>query len=500
MPDNAILSQRDQDFLKDCADFESDGRLDDYALFENYYDGDQNVKLTDRTKKFLEQHGSQVQWCENFCEPIVDILAERLVIDGFGVYAGEQPKRGLLARLRGQDPEDATEAVRSWIDDLLEQNSFDAMQDVAHTTALVKGDAVIVDYVDKDGNPRMTWNPPEVWKFIYSVETPDVIELGIKKWTTKAKGPQNPTGETITRMNLCYPDRIEKYFQAGTDGEWGRWQTEGETWPAPWKDDGGEPLGIPAFHLKYKSLGHPYGRSRLKAAVPFQDELNKQVVDLNMVMDHLGWPQRYVFGTDLDQSDVDALIGDYLVGGRSGELQVGQFAAADPKGILDSIEKILARLARRTRSPLHLITTGALPSGESIKAANSGIDHTASVTKTEWGNNWENGVRMLLKLGQTFGDAPDVDLSTLTIRCEWKDTGDENEKEQWETAVIKEQLGVSKDTLLTERGYDPEEEREKRAAELAESQERREMFFNRGNAPGAASEEPEEPNPVENAA
>ncbi len=487
MPD-AVLSQRDQDFLKECASF-SDARLEAYALYESYYDGDQNVKLTDRTRKFLEQHGSQVKWCENFCEPVVDILAERLVVTGFGIYAKDEPKKSsLLKRIVGKKTEDVTENLHSYVKDLLEQNHFDSMQDVAHTMALVKGDAFLVAYVE-DKKPCLTWNPPENFKVLYSEEKPDELALAIKRWTTSDKTAQNPEGDEITRMNLYYPDRIEKYFQAGTDGEWSRWQTEGEPWPAPWVDKAGQPLGIPVFQLKYKSLGRSYGRSRLKAAIPFQDELNKQVVDLNMVMDHLGWPQRYAFGVEIDQGQLDSMIGDYLTGGN-GEIVAGQFDAADPKGILDSIESILSRLARRCRIPLHLITTGNVPSGESFKAANSGIDLTAQLTQTEWGSVCENAIRMLIRLGQVYGDAPAADLDTLTIRCEWEQPDYGNEKEHLDAALLKEQLGVSKDTLLTELGYDPEEERDKRASELAESQQRQAMFFNQGNGDGAAAEEP----------
>jgi hypothetical protein len=490
MPDNAVLSERSQDFLKECATF-SDARLEAYALYESYYDGDQNVKLTARTRKFLEQHGSQVKWCENFIEPVVDILAERLVVTGFGIYAGDQPKKpSLLKRIVGKKTEDVTEQLHAYVDDLLEQNHADSMQDVAHTTALVKGDVFLVAYVE-DGKPCLTWNPPENFKVLYSEEKPDEMALAIKRWTTSEEAPQNPEGGEITRMNLYYPNQIEKYFRAGTDGDWARWQTEGEEWPAPWVDKADQPLGIPIFHMKYKSLGRSYGRSRLKAAIPFQDELNKQVVDLNMVMDHLGWPQRYAFGVDLDQKQVDTMIGDFLTGGNA-EIKVGQFDAADPTGILDSIEQILSRLARRCRLPLHLITTGAVPSGESFKAANAGIDRTAALTQTEWGSVWENAVRMLIRLGQAFGDAPAADLDTLTIRCEWEEPDYGNEKEHLEAAMLKKELGVSNDTLLTELGYDPEEERDKRASELAESQQRQEMFFNAGNAEGAAAEETSE--------
>lgn len=464
-----------QDFLKDCADFISSGRLADYALFENYYDGNQNVKLTDRTKRFLEQHGSQVKWCENFSEVIVDVLAERLVVSGFGVY--------------GEEEDADTTEIHSYVDDLLEQNIFDSMQDVAHTTALIKGDAFLVAYVD-DGKPRLTWNPPEAFKVYYSAEKPDEPELFVKKWDTKKEGPSNPEGRAITRMNLYYEDRIEKYFCASDDGDFEKWTTEGEEWPAPWVDSAGEPLGIPVFHLKYKSLGRPMGRSRLKAAIPFQDELNKQVVDLMMVMDHLGWPQRWCTGVDLDQGKLDTLIGDYVTAPNASEFSAGQWDAADPKGILDSIEATLKRLSRRCRVPLHLITGGDAPSGESLKAAESGIVRTAQLTQTEWGSVWENAVRMLIRLGQTFADAPAADLDTLTIRCEWDSAESRNDKEQAETALIYDQLGVSKDTNLTRLGFDPEEERDKKAQELSESKDRQDMFFSAGNADGAAATEP----------
>ncbi|MCT7027908.1 hypothetical protein M1186_25535, partial [Salmonella enterica subsp. enterica serovar Minnesota] len=51
--------------------------------FQNYYDGDQNVRLLERARTYLDNSG--LGFCENFCEPVIDAYAERVELQGFTV-------------------------------------------------------------------------------------------------------------------------------------------------------------------------------------------------------------------------------------------------------------------------------------------------------------------------------------------------------------------------------------------------------------------------------
>ena len=129
-----------------------------------------------------------------------------------------------------------------------------------------------------------------------------------------------------------------------------------------------------------------------------------------------------------------------------------------------------------------------MPSGEALRSAESGLVAKAQDRQVYFGNAWEDVMRMSLKLAKLNGALPalpaDADLSDLVIKTQWKDPLSRNEKEEAETAVIHRELGVSKATLLTRLGYDPEAEADKRAEEDDEARETLERFMDRGAGQG----------------
>ena len=133
-----------------------------------------------------------------------------------------------------------------------------------------------------------------------------------------------------------------------------------------------------------------------------------------------------------------------------------------------------------------------MPSGEALRSAESGLVAKAQDRMTSFGNAWEDVMRMGMKLAQVNGALPvDVDIADLIIKTQWKDPLSRNEKEEAETAVIHRELGVSKSTLLTRLGYDPEAEADKRAEEDDEARETLERLMDRGAGQGGKPMEDE---------
>jgi hypothetical protein len=67
----------------------------------------------------------------------------------------------------------------------------------------------------------------------------------------------------------------------------------------------------------------------------------------------------------------------------------------------------------------------------------------------------------------------------VTLR--WHDPMPSDETATLNNALVKKQIGVSSDTLLQELGYDPDEEKVKRQADIEETMAAAERAFNRGN-------------------
>lgn len=441
----------DQAFLRDAAKVDTT-RVANYATAEHYYDGDvvRTVQLTDRLREFLETSG--LPYNENFCETVVDALAARLRISGVT-----------------SDNEEFASYV--W-DVLWDRNRLDAHQGTIFTETLKLGDAyLIVDFDAVAGHPCVKLNGPERCK----VEYVDGEKwYAAKTWDTAAKGPLNPAGQALVRLNVYWPDRIEKYFRLSSDdaGSWGVWVDEGdESWPLDWTAPDGQPLGIPVFHFANKPGRRKFGRAEHWGTIPQQDALTKELVDLALILDTQGYPQRWATGL-APKEKLTTNPGEVWTT-ESREGQFGQFDAAPLTGPLAAIESSLMRIAARSHTPVHLLVpTSTPPSGESQKAAEAGLVAKARDRAALLGEEWIAVFRMMATLGALYATPespyrPPLDVAAIrdvALNVQWVDPETRNEKDHLDALVIMAGLGVSERTLLSMiPGIDAE-------AELAQKQ------------------------------
>jgi hypothetical protein len=445
-----IVKGDEQDFIRGCADLGSE-RVDGYRLYEDYYDGRRQQYLSDRQRLYLQRAG--VTFAENICAPVVDKLAQRLHVEGFQV----------------EDNEDAS----AWLSTTVFPHSGgDELQGVIHTrTAMLADCFVIVDWDPQAGLPRYRYNHPGKIKMVYDEDAGPLAEpaYAVKKWASTAPGMLNPGRMLIWRLNLYYPDRVEKWFSADRDGDvWGRWTEEGELWPVPWVDGMGEPLGVPVVHFRNKALGDCYGRSEVRAAIPYQEEHTKNVLDLFTVMDQQGW--QIITATGIAEADTLKLaVGDILRSPNE-SASFGLLPAADPAKLLDPVKGTLQRFSAFTDTPLHsVMLTGSLPSGESLKTYDAGAVKKAVDRQPSLGNSWARVQSLCLRLAAVHGDVGFEFDPSQQVTVVWDSAETRDEAVEAQNALIKSELGVSNATLLRELGYDPEQEAAQRVLEAPDT-------------------------------
>lgn len=482
-----------QVYLDDCADMGAK-RLEDYAMYREFYEGDHDVELTDRAREYLERKG--VRFAENFCEPMVDMVGERLTVTGFDVQIGDE------------EGGKAAEALVAWLDRAFwRANRLDETAGVVHSIALSRGDSFgIIGYDNEAGRPTFSFNEPEKMKAIYADDDPERMVMAVKVWTTSDVGPSNPQGRSVCRMNLYHPDRIERWFKLHNTpgrGGWSRWMDapaeDGmpSAWPTPWIDGEGNPLGIPVVHFRNRAQGGQYGRSELVNVVPQNILLNKQVIDLAMVIDNQGWPQRWVAGVDPTTTTFKTAPGEVWVANAK-DASFGQFDTANVDPLLAAIEATLSRMARRSGMPLHLLTGGDMPSGEAMKTAESRLVHRVTDRSISFGNRWEDAALIAIRLASVAGDLPvQVDLDALTLDALWDSPESRDDKAEAETALLHHSLGASKQTLLARIGFDPEQEKQRRAEEGEQAAEQAAKFFDGGGDPTERPVGNQQPPPAE---
>jgi hypothetical protein len=432
----------DQDFLKTAADLGFD-RLGAYNISSSYYGGQHKVRLTERERKFLQASG--LPFAENFCETIVDTMVSRLRVRGFG-------------------SEDKTFA--KFIKDLWRENRLGGGR-MVHADAVKLGDSfVIVEPGSPGKKPRICVNPPGQVRVVYDSGEP---LYAVKLWTTSRVSRSNPKGAAIRRLNIYWPDEVQKFFSASKDGDWAPFIEEYDgqaTSSITWTMDGtpsGEPIGIPVVHFAHKPNQH-YGVSKLRGVIPQQDALNKSIIDLFWVMDAQGWPQQWAKG--IKNEELTRHPGS-LWTVESEDAEFGQFPPADPSNSIEAIESQIKRMASRSSTPLHLMLAGGnLPSGETLKTSESGLTHACRDFQDDSGPQWEDVNYLSARIDTAFGES---DFSEDVI-CEtwWEQAESRQETVEAEAAVIYDSLGVSRQTNLSRLGFDPEEEKRLRQAEQAD--------------------------------
>lgn len=461
-PSMAQLAADQQDFLRDASD-RSDRRYDLYTLYEEYYDGDQKCALDGRAKQYLEASG--LPFAENFCNTVTDTHASALRVQAFEV--------------------EDNEAATAWLNnDWWGRGRLAELQDTVHHNMLLLGDAiVIVDWDRATARPVPYFNHPLVARAFY--DSNGRLQYLSKVWDDERTSPQNPRGDKIRRLNIYWPDRIEKWFtpSKGQDSTWAPYvdpddfdEKGSPTWPVPWTTTGrvgGEPLGLNTIHFRHAALGKENGRSILRNVIPQQDGLTKQILDLFEVMDKQGWPQRWGTGLGPD-ADLEVAIGELLSGPDGANF--GEFTPANPLPLQGITEGTLKRISARSATPLHDLIVGEFPAGEALKTA-EGAKVAAGQRRWEpTGNSWEDTARCSWRLSAAWGSgphkAPPFD-ETAVIKVRWEPIETRNDLNEVTVLALEvDGLGLSKTTALRQRGYDPDEQAKLVAREVDDAQAR----------------------------
>lgn len=441
-------------FLQWLATEDAD-RQKQYVAYREYYDGEHDTQLTARQRAYLQIKMGEEFNC-NYCPIVVDALAERLRVTGFDCG----------------DDEDLAALLWDW----WTANRGDALQSVAHTAAPRDGDTyVLVEWDEDEGRPRLrhqqAYDGTEGVKVHYNPETRE-IAYASKRWRVESEDPAN--AGKVRRLNLYYPERIEKYIsnQEHYEGAWMEY-TEGDgAWPIPWVTPAGEPLGVPVVHLKNNDQGYDFGQSELKNVIPPQNALNKSVIDLLAIADLQGFPVPYMIGDD--PTGLSLAPGSWVFSKHpaTGEesVAIGQLEAADLPGVIQYKDTMVTEIARISRTPLsYFQTSGQRPAEGTLKQEEVGLVARAENRQVGFGNAWEDCMRLGIRLYNAFGEGGlDEDA---TISTQWDDPQTRNEKEHLETLIMKGKLNVPAETLWQEMGYDADQIAEMKAQRGEEMEE-----------------------------
>lgn len=401
-------------------------RRNHYLIAESYYEGLQpELFSNDAFLKLFRIDNKHFRF--NFAKTVVDAVSNRLEI----------------ANIQG-----VTERATDEINKIWEKNDLVLDANEIHRNSLIYGDSYAIVWTDPMGEITIDYNSPITTIIIYDDENPRIKKYAAKLWQTT-----DSEGKNIAKLNMYYPDRIEKYSAFGEIDM--MMSATGfilsEIIENPWNE-------IPVFHFRTTKQ---YGRPEHLDAYGPQDAINKMMATHMGTVDYQGAPQRYALSgggnssefEDFDETATDAENLGKLKNGP-GELwylkgvsKVGEFPAADHKVFTEPVREFVRSMASITSTPLHYFEkSGSIPSGEALRTAEAPLLKKVQDRQVSFGNAWRDLFRFILAVEGIKSD----------VEVKWETVESMDSLDAWEVAVKKKVVGVSLEQILIEMGYDTE--------------------------------------------
>ncbi|MFL6468106.1 MAG: phage portal protein [Pyrinomonadaceae bacterium] len=432
-----------------------------YARTERYYGGKHDLAFA--TEKFENTFGSLFrEFALNLCPAVCDAIRDKLKIEGFSVFG----KSDAFTR-----SENGTAQAAALTDMIWHRNRMDARAGEVHKEVIKNGDAFVIVWPGPDGKAAIHPNTASSCTVEYDDEDPGKVIWAAKFWRTRDK---------FTRLNLFFPDRIERYITSkphegglpdardfarlsspnvskGASGISGAFPhgraTEGASTIQNPKSEIQNPFGVvPVFHFANNASIGTFGTSELDDAIPVQDGMNKSVLDMLVAMEYSSFRQRWVSGIEIERDKEGKPISPFKVGidnlWVAGEphAKFGDFETTDLEQFLKVKDGFRIDIASVTGTPLYYLLPNSrgFASGEAVRKSESRFIAKVRGRQASFGQVWADVMQFALRIE----GKRDVFLSTR-----WEDAARLTEKEMLENILLKKEIGLSSNDALREAGY-----------------------------------------------
>ena len=406
--------------------------------FQFYYDGEYEIiALLDTAerqtfRKLLQESGA------DWCELVVNAVAERLQVQGFRFTDGG-----------------SAVAWQIWQD-----SCMDADAEMVQTDALVTGQsfALVQPSDDSPTGVEITAESPFEATVLYQPGDRRQRIAGYKRFSGDAMEYMWPawmgapaTGQTEV---LITPEVIVTW-PAGGNGP--------EIAPNP-----SGLVGMVEIMPQPRTWGPP--RSELTPAAPIQDRINTTIFNRLVASDYGAFRQIWATGVKIPRTIAQVTgedgttqetvafaapfqVGaDRLLANENPAAKFGSFAESTLAGYLASVEQDVNQLAAITQTPPHyLLGQIANLSADAIKAAEAGLVAKVSRRALHIGEGWEEVIRTAFRI---IGHPAASDRSGEVI---WKDFETRSESQRVDALVKMRTLGVPIEVLWARWGATPQE-------------------------------------------
>lgn len=448
-------------------------------LYRDYYEGNQN--LVYGSAKFQAEVGANFKdFADNWAKVVVNAMANRLHVEGFAINEDLDAER-----VEELDFEGGTEELNRRIWTILARNNYDEMQDELHTGTLVEGRATAIVWPDPVLRVRVDWNPGQNVIVRYNDDNTRVM-WAMKRW-------QTPSG--MVRVNLYFPNRVEKYYDLTFLPSKDQDTTE-------FRERLAEVTSGSGYVVAEPTMANPLGEvpvvefrnregSEIRDVISQQNALNYLMISALNAAGHAGFAQRVMMtntrepegGWSNQPGVVWRLPHTYDPDGNPIESKIGEFTPPDLDKFVNIVQEFLRHVASTTGTPMRFFYQsdrggrGDAASGEALRVDDEPLIDKIEAAQRRFGNRWYEVYRLVAKaasltsinpfpVGEPYWTDPQARHRTLLLQ----------------DAKMMKDLGIPFEFFIERVGFSPLEV--KRIMELRQE-------GNWAKAPGTLEELPE---------
>jgi len=407
------------------------------AKYRKYYAGD--FQLSFSTQGYRDEFSQMLtEVCDNWMPIVVEAVSERMNVEGFRF--GSEPEAGA----EGDSPVGVTGKGDTEAWDIWQRNSLDADSELLHTSTLIDG----IGYA-------MVWGTPEKDDFslpIITIEDASQVYVLLESGSRRARRlaikvwrDEWTDGEFV---NLYAPDKLYKFFRKGDKLEL--------------KKTVKNPLGVVnviPFYNRPLAMPGSY-RSELQDVLSTQDQINKILCDAIVASEFAAYRQRWAAGIEVEvdpdtgqpKNPFTSNINRVFIA-PDADAKFGSFEPTDLSNYTRFLENRIQSVASRTRTPPHYLLgqSGTFPSGETLKATETGLIAKVKSRGRHFGEAWEEVMRLAFKIND------DVKAEYYRAETIWSDPESRTESEHVDALTKLKTLGVPIRQLWEDAGYSQEQ-------------------------------------------
>lgn len=401
-------------------DMEAHAKL--VKLYRDYTDGFHRAHMTKQMRKMLRISSDQTDQINlNYCDMVIQSQAERLTVTSIQA---------------GAENDAVAEAATAWGQDILNWNRFDALQMDVHEAELRDGVTYVLCAYDNDRQMpifahELAYDGTEGLIAVYD-RTHSRVVAAVKIFLD---------GER-KRVNLYYPDRIEKYDS--TDGQL---KIMGEEAVLEWDETVGVPVVPFVNRGKRRAM---MGTSEIAAVIPLQDALNRTLVSMLMTGELTAFQIKIAQGFTPPDDVTPGMWITIVDGDNAGlprdrvfdakVLEQGQLVP-----FISQAQFLIEQISTVSRTPLPLLLGTSNVSGETLKQMESPLIGKVNGAQVRAGNSWEDLMGMAQRVQAAYGREQPPAAERWTTQ--WQPAASRNETMTIDNALKLREIVGDRETL-----------------------------------------------------